>query len=187
MSTFVRCACTSLLVSISCAVTQLSYTTSSPSPSSVTCDDATGCEIACIGDNSCDATTFDSQSASYLTITAEGYQVLHSAHIHCPSNGMCDISGGGEQAFRLSWVYAESSVKMTITVDGGYWGLGTANVYCPRFSPQLPSCIIRLRSDSSPFWSNSGPIMANNLIYIDSADDIEFQCDANVAWDQLFE
>eukprot|EP01083_Nonionella_stella_P258752 884044_1 len=187
MSTFIRCACTSLLVSISCAVTQLSYTTSSPAPSSVTCNDAAGCEIACIGDASCDATIFNSQSASYLTITAEGYQVLYTSRIHCPLNGMCDIYGGGDSAFRLAYFYAESSAKLTITANGGSDALISANIYCPR-SSQQPSCIIRLRSDSSPFWSESTvAIIANTFMYIDTADDIEFQCDANVAWDKLFE
>eukprot|EP01083_Nonionella_stella_P172739 593772_1 len=188
MSTFIRCACTSLLVSISCAVTQLSYTHSSYSPPTVTCNDATGCEIACIGNHSCWQTTFNSQSALYLSIAGEGKLALSEATIHCPSNGLCDIYGGGFEAFRRVTVYAESSAKMTITADGGEWGLSTANIYCPRSAPP-PSCIIRLRSDSSPFWSPAvgGPILANSLIYIDSADDIEFQCDANVAWDQLFE
>eukprot|EP01083_Nonionella_stella_P258751 884042_1 len=183
MSTFIRCACTSLLVSISCAVTQLSYTHSSYSPPTVTCNDATGCEIACIGNHSCWQTTFNSQSALYLSIAGEGKLALSEATIHCPSNGLCDIYGGGFEAFRRITVN-----KMTITADGGEWGLSTANIYCPRSAPP-PSCIIRLRSDSSPFWSPAvgGPILANSLIYIDSADDIEFQCDANVAWDQLFE
>eukprot|EP01083_Nonionella_stella_P294029 999787_1 len=212
MSPFIHFMCTYLLLSISRTVEQLSFTAASPAPSSspITCNTASGCEITCTGDDACNGATFTSSSASYLTITASGAFVLADATINCPSNAECTIISIGSDALNDATINcgtngvcdvttrgdnpssgavdinAESSTKLITTGDGGYESL-YAIIRCPRSQPK-PSCIIRLRSDSSPYWSSTlgERIMALTWIYIDSADDLEFQCDADTNWNALY-
>eukprot|EP01083_Nonionella_stella_P126316 382279_1 len=175
----------SSLLFINDALTTLTYTTSSPA-SSINCGDLTGCEIICTGEKACEKIAINATSASYLTITASGVNVLWDTSIYCPSNGMCDISADGKYAFSTVDIFAQTSTKLTVTADGGHQSF-SPYVYCPR-NQETPSCIIRLRSDSSPFWSSSdgGPITFFAYFYIDSADELEFQCDADTNWDALF-
>eukprot|EP01083_Nonionella_stella_P316298 1146139_1 len=192
----------------------LSYTTSSPAGAIVVCG-TSNCEITCNGNNACDQSTFNGASASSLTITAFGSNVVQGSTIHCPSNGqctitgigsfalasttincgingLCEVTGGGQSSLSDAIIHAEDADELTITGDGGdtsFDGSSSAmEINCPRNAPSSPACIIKLRSDSSPYWSTSlgGPIMRHTSIYADAVTDFEFQCDANSDWDALF-
>eukprot|EP01083_Nonionella_stella_P067000 176901_1 len=162
---------------------ELLYTSESPASSNITCN-GEDCVIICNGDHSCENSVINCPHNASCSLTAYGYFSASRAQFICGMNGVCDVTGCGEFSLYLMEIHGQSSSKLMVTGDGGNNAL-SSTIYCPINQPQ-PSCIIRIRSDSSPYFT-IGPVMKKSSIHLGHINDVEFQCDANSDYSGLFD